>query len=107
MTESLISRLEQAADGVNGVTFVASDSSERVSWRELHDDARRMAAAMQSRGVEPGDRVAMLGATTRGLTTTIQATWLAGAAAIALPTRTRLGSEDQFREQTKTRVTFA
>ena len=107
MTESLISRLEQAADQDNAVTFIADDPSERVSWGELHDDARRVAAAMQSRGIEPGDRVAMLGTTSRALITTIQATWLAGAAAIVLPTRTRLGSEEQFREQTNHRVTFA
>jgi fatty-acyl-CoA synthase len=62
---------------------------------------------MQARGVQPGDRVALLGATSRALLTAIQATWLTGAAIVVLPARTRLGSAEEFREQTNSRVVFS
>ena len=59
-----------------------TDRSTSVSWPELHDDARAMAAALQARGVGPGAHVALLGPTTRPLVTAIQATWLCGAATV-------------------------
>ena len=35
-----------------------------MPWAQLHEDARGIAAALQARGVEPGDHVAILGPTT-------------------------------------------
>ncbi len=101
---TLLSRLEGAPDRGKDVTFLVSDEPESVAWGRLQDDARRLASAMQSRGVGPGHRVALLGSTSRQLVTAIEATWLAGAAVIVLPLPTRLGSEDEFRAQTRTRV---
>ena len=43
----------------------APHGREPVEWARLHDDARAMAAALQARGVGPGDHVAVLGPTTR------------------------------------------
>ena len=86
---TLAARIEAAAGATGGragrITFVAGEDETRVSWAELHDDARAMAAALQSRGVAPGDHVAVLGPTTRRLVTAMQATWLAGATLVVLP----------------------
>ena len=101
---SLISRLENAAERGKDVTFLVTDEPERVPWGRVLDDARRMASAMQARGVGPGDRVALLGSTSRPLVTAIEATWLASAGVIVLPLPTRLGSEEEFRAQTRARV---
>ena len=86
------------------MTFVGSGDSERVSWARLHEDARAMAANLQSRGIAPSDRVALLGPTSRALATAIQATWLAGATVVVLPLPMRLGSVEEFVAQTRTRV---
>jgi fatty-acyl-CoA synthase len=105
----LVPRLEVAADGPGAITFLGAAAGDerpglRVTWRELHDDARRLAGALQARGVTPGAHVAILGPTTRPLVTTIQATWLAGAATVMLPLPMRLASIDDFVAQTRTRV---
>jgi fatty-acyl-CoA synthase len=63
-----------------------------------------VAAGLQAHGVGPGDHVAILGPTTRPLVTPIQATWLAGAVVIVLPLPMRLGSIEEFVEQTRTRI---
>ena len=86
------------------MTFVGSGEPQRVTWAELHDDARSMAAALQRRGVAPGDHVSILGPTSRTLVTAIQACWLAGAAAVVLPIPMRMGSIEEFVSQTRVRV---
>lgn len=106
---SLLPRIERAADSKGTITFLGSASSggpdgEPVSWGRLHDDACAMAAALQARGVGPGTHVAILGPTTRALVTAIEATWLAGAAAVMLPLPMRLASIDDFVRQTRVRL---
>ncbi len=66
-----------------------------------------MAAGLQARGVRPGDHVAILGPTSRGLVTAIQATWLAGAAVVVLPLPMRMASIEEFVAQTRTRIASA
>ncbi|MCJ7671311.1 MAG: AMP-binding protein, partial [Acidimicrobiia bacterium] len=70
----------------------------------LHDDARGIAAALQARGVWPGVHVALLGPTSRALVTAIQATWLAGGTLVCLPLPMRLGSIEEFVQQTRRRI---
>ena len=106
MTAGLIARIEAASDRGRAVVFADSDEAERVPWARLLTDARGMAAAMQARGVAPGDRVALLGTTSRALLTAIEATWLAGAAVIVLPLPVRVGSEEEFRASTRTRISL-
>ena len=102
---SLLSRIEHAAgSGAGAITFVGSGPPERVEWARLHVEARAMAGALQARGVAPGDHVALLGPTTRALVTAIQATWLAGAAAVVLPLPMRMGSIEEFVAQTWGRI---
>jgi fatty-acyl-CoA synthase len=106
---SLLPRIERAAESQGGITFLASAGSgepagERITWGRLHEDACAMAAGLQARGVGPGTHVAILGPTTRPLVTAIEATWLAGAAAVMLPLPMRLGSIEDFVRQTRARI---
>ena len=103
---TLASRIERAS-ARGAITFVTGAGEERVEWARLHDEARRMAAGLQARGVSPGSHVAILGATTRPLVTAIQATWLCGATVVVLPLPMRLGSIEEFVLQTRVRVTNA
>jgi fatty-acyl-CoA synthase len=99
-------RIAQAADRDGAVTFVGADPAaiDRVPWAQLHEEARSMAVALQARGVAPGDHVALLGPTSRALVTAIQATWLAGATVVVLPLPMRLGSIEEFVQQTRARM---
>jgi fatty-acyl-CoA synthase len=107
--ESTIARLELAADSGSGVRFVgasmtADDESFVVSWRELHDDARSVGAALQAKGLVPGDHVAVLGPTSRELMTIVRGCWMAGIASMVLPLPMRMGSLDTFIEGTRARI---
>ncbi|MEM9608331.1 MAG: fatty acyl-AMP ligase [Actinomycetota bacterium] len=104
---TLISRIERAATTGRTVHFVSGDDAEAVGYDQLHADARAMAAALQARGVEPGDHVSILGPTSRALVTCIEATLLAGAAVVALPLPMRLASIEEFVDQTRRRVRAA
>jgi fatty-acyl-CoA synthase len=106
---TLVERIAAAAERPGVITFVGADpgAAQAVPWSQLHEESRGMAAALQARGVQPGDHVALLGPTTRGLVTAIQATWLAGATVVVLPLPMRLGSFDEFVAQTRARVASA
>ena len=56
---TLLRRLERAAERDTALTFVVGGGEDVVTWRELHADARRYAAALQA-GVRAGDHVALL-----------------------------------------------
>ena len=104
---SLLRRLQRAAERDTAVTFVVGGDEVVVPWRELHEQAKGYAAALQARGVRPGDHVALLSPTTRELVTAIQAAWLCGAAVVVLPLPMRLGSLEEFVAQTRARVATA
>lgn len=102
---SLIDRIESvAAAGRGTITFANGDETDTIGWDDLHLDARRAAAGLQARGVQPGDHVALIGPTTRRLITSIQATWLCGAALVTMPLPMRMGALDQFIDQTRNRI---
>jgi fatty-acyl-CoA synthase len=101
---SLLQRLERAAQRDTAVTFVVGGGEDVVPWRVLHEQAKGYAAALQARGVRPGDHVALLSPTTRQLVTAIQATWLAGATIVVLPLPMRLSSIEEFVAQTRQRI---
>jgi fatty-acyl-CoA synthase len=109
----LLPRLEAAGDGGRAITFAAgaTDSAayatEPVEWARIHDDARAMAAELQARGVSPGANVGLIGPTGRDLVTAIQATWLTGACVVMLPLPMRMGSIEEFVEQTRVRMANA
>src|SRR5690606_28850022 len=102
---TLPSRIEAVAHrGRGAITFLSGDDRDRVPWSELHEDARGVAAALQARGIGPGDHVALLGPTSRPLVTAIQATWLAGATVMVMPLPMRMGSIEEFVDQTRARL---
>ena len=106
---SIIERLERAADSAAGVYFAGAslrgpDDIERLSWRQIHDESLAVAAALQARGIAPGDHVAILGPTSRNLMTVVRACWLAGAASMVLPLPMRMGSLEAFIESTRMRI---
>ncbi len=106
---STIARLEAAADSGTGVRFVGTsvsgpDGPVYVSWRQIHDEARAVAAALQSRGLVPGDHVAVLGPTSRELMTVVRGCWMAGIASMVLPLPMRMGSLEAFIEGTRARI---
>ncbi|HKA04550.1 MAG TPA: fatty acyl-AMP ligase [Acidimicrobiales bacterium] len=105
MPTPITTRLERAADrGGTSVTFLNAAERVPLPWSQHHDEARAVAAALQSRGVAPGDHVAILGPTTRELVTTIRACWLAGAASMVLPLPMRMGSLEEFVSSTRARI---
>lgn len=107
---STIERLERAADtSRTGVHFVGASvmpdgEPVYVSWRQLHDEARSVGAALQARGLGPGDHVAILGPTSRALITALRGCWLAGITSMVLPLPMRMGSLDEFVSSTRTRI---
>jgi len=107
--DSIVNRLIAAADRHTGVHFVGSsvvpvDGDPFVPWKQIHSDARVVAASLQARGLMPGDHVAILGPTSRPLITIIQGCWLAGIASMVLPLPMRMGSLDAFVESTRARI---
>jgi fatty-acyl-CoA synthase len=104
---ALLQRIERAAAGATSITFVVGGADDVVSWGELHEQAKAYAAALQARGVRPGDHVALLSPTTRSLVTAIQGTWLAGATIVVLPLPMRLSSIEEFVAQTRRRIRHA
>ena len=52
----------------------------------------------------PGDHVAILGPTSRGLITAVRGCWMAGIASMVLPLPMRMGSLDAFVESTRARI---
>lgn len=106
MSVGLVGAIEAGAAADEEIVFISGDEPEAVSWGQLHDEARAMAAALQARGVGPGDRVALLAATSRPMFTALEACWLAGAAVIMLPLRTRLESDEEFHARTSERLSL-
>jgi fatty-acyl-CoA synthase len=104
----LPTRLIRAAERGGTITFLSADGpGEPVEWAVLHEEAKAMAVALARRGVGPGAHVALIGPTSRGFVTAIQATWLAGATVVVLPLPMRMSSLDDFVASTRTRVRAA
>lgn len=109
MPDSTISRLETAADSGTGVRFVGNSvmpdgEPVYVGWNQIHDEACVVGAALQARGLVPGDHVAVLGPTSRELITIVRGCWLAGIASMVLPLPMRMGSLDAFIDSTRARI---
>ncbi len=105
----ILDRLAEAAAGPHGVRFVGAsvaptDGDAWVSWAQVYEESCAVAAALQARGLVPGDHVAVLGPTSRGLITIIQGCWLAGIASMVLPLPMRMASLEAFISSTRGRI---
>ncbi|MBK7948198.1 MAG: AMP-binding protein [Deltaproteobacteria bacterium] len=101
MTETLATRLEQAARGAGAITFVDLREREtKLSHAELFDRASRAAAGLAARGVAPGDRVAIVAATSPEFFDGFFGAVLAGAVPVPLYPPVRLGRLDEYHERT-------
>jgi fatty-acyl-CoA synthase len=106
---SIPARLERAADApgrlvLAGHSVQSSDGPHELSWREVHDEARAVGAALQARGLGPGDHLAILGPTSRALLTTVRGCWAAGITSMVLPLPMRMGSLEEFVSATRNRI---
>jgi len=101
---TIVNRIKHAAKGEGQITFVTGEEPMTLTWGELHQKARAVAAGLQGRGVSHGDRVALLGPTTAGLVTALQAVWLTGATPVVMPLPMRLASIEEFTIDTKARI---
>jgi len=103
----ILEAIRKVAEGNNTITFVGSASGNdeknalTLTWHQLHQDAKAMAALLQEKDVRPGDHIALLGPTTRNLVTAIQAVWLAGGSVSMLPIPMRFSSVEEFANQTR------
>jgi fatty-acyl-CoA synthase len=89
--------LARAAATTRGITFVDRDLEEtQLSYAALESDAGRTARALRLQGVEPGDRVCILGPTNQALVSTLFGTWAAGAVPVVLSLPRRLSELDAF-----------
>jgi fatty-acyl-CoA synthase len=75
-----------------------------VSWRQIHDDARAVGAALQAEASCPAITSPSSGPTSRELMTIIRGCWMAGIASMVLPLPMRMGSLDEFIESTRARI---
>jgi len=90
------------------VRFLDSDSViSETTWGVIWERSLRRAAALQERGVRPGDRVGVLGFTSQELVETVIGIVCAGAAVTMLPLPMRLASVEAFLEATRARLAAA
>lgn len=89
---TLVEHLESAGTrGDRLFTFETQDPAVQWTLEELVARAKARAGALQSRGLEAGERVALIDTTTPPLVETLIAVWLCGAAPCLLPPPPRLG----------------
>jgi fatty-acyl-CoA synthase len=93
--------LANAALSDAGLILVnAREEETRLSWKELYQRARRMAASLQKLGIAPGDRVAMVLPTGADFMDAFFGAQLAGAVPVPLYPPVRLGRMDEYARST-------
>ncbi len=98
---TLNAALASAAKTSNGLTLVDSREHETfIGFTELYSRARRAAAALIERGVQPGDRVAMVLPTGRDFLDAFFGAQLAAAIPVPLYPPVRLGRMDEYVQST-------
>ncbi len=85
----LWTRLAEPPGADREMWFRDSDGDVCVTWREGSLAARRFAAALRGRGVQPGDRVACILTNSFHVSVAIPGIWFAGATLVSLPTIAR------------------
>ena len=83
-----------AATSTRGFVTGEPDTPVRLTWGEVHDQARRVAGSLAAAGIGPGDAVTVLAGSPAEIAPAIQGAWMRGASITMLhqPTpRTDLG----------------
>lgn len=89
--------LVAAAVDTRGLRFIEHDgTSTTLSYRELHDDALRVAGALVSIGLTPGDRVALVNHEVRGFVRSFFGIVAAGMTPVPLAPPTQAGDLGTF-----------
>jgi fatty-acyl-CoA synthase len=89
--------LESAATSSRGITLVDRDLNEtKLPYADLADAAARAAGALRDLGVEPGDRVCILGLTSPELLVTLFGAWHLGAVPVVLSLPRRVADLDEL-----------
>jgi acyl-CoA synthetase (AMP-forming)/AMP-acid ligase II len=108
MSETLASCLEGAARLGGAITFVdAREGETKLSHAELLERARRAASGLLARGVAPGDRVAVIAATSPEFFDGFFGASLAGAVPVPLYPPVRLGRLSEYHARTAAMLTAA
>ncbi len=76
------------------------------TWKQLMDEARRMAAHLQSLGLQPGDRVALLSKNTAHWLMADFSIWLAGMVSVPLYPTLAAGTIRQILEHSEAKLLF-
>jgi acyl-CoA synthetase (AMP-forming)/AMP-acid ligase II len=93
--------LQAAAQSESGVTFLDAEESDRaLTFREMHERARRAAGTLLAKGVRPGDRVAIVLPTCPEFMDAFFGALYAGAIPVPLYPPVRLGRLEEFHART-------
>ncbi|MEI8266878.1 MAG: AMP-binding protein [Betaproteobacteria bacterium] len=76
------------------------------TWKEVVDQSRRMAAHLQSQGIQPGDRVALISKNTAHWLMSDFAIWLAGGVSVPLYPTLAPGTITQILEHSGAKLLF-
>ncbi|MFY8083334.1 MAG: AMP-binding protein [Rubrivivax sp.] len=76
------------------------------TWKEVVDQSRRMAAYLQSQGIQPGDRVALMSKNTAHWLMSDFAIWLAGGVSVPLYPTLAPGTITQILEHSGAKLLF-
>ncbi|WP_261568960.1 AMP-binding protein [Frankia gtarii] len=96
--------IDRAAVDSKTVTFLAGESTERVTWAQLCEEGRAVAAALQTRGLQPGGSVAIMSLALRQSVTAAIGSWLSGASVTFVPTPARTMNLETYLAITRTRL---
>jgi long-chain acyl-CoA synthetase len=77
-----------------------------LTWREVMDEARRMASHLQNQGLQPGDRVAILSKNTAHWLTADWAIWLGGFVSVPLYPTLAAGTIRQILQHSESKLLF-
>ncbi|MEO5734096.1 MAG: AMP-binding protein, partial [Rubrivivax sp.] len=95
-----------AADRMVFVQPVGDGKLTEYTWRQVMDQVRRMATHLQSQGLQPGDKVALLSKNTAHWLMADFAIWLAGCVSVPLYPTLAAGTIRQILQHSEAKLLF-
>ncbi|MEX0873936.1 MAG: fatty acyl-AMP ligase [Actinomycetota bacterium] len=97
--------LELRRSSPRGITFLGEEGvTDRWTWGHLAEVAQRAAGALADLGIQPGDRVGILGSTSPELVAAVFGCWASGAVAVPLAVPLRITSTEALVEEISSRA---